>query len=91
MMPTKRPRHAITETPAVQAALDELRKELGAERIELPELVILGSQAKLAQLRGQRDATAARRHQLADRVRRREIPADRSAAEEVRRAGWVRR
>jgi hypothetical protein len=89
-MPTKRRRHAITETPAVQAALDELRSELRDERIELPELVILGAQEKVARLRARRDDTTQRRRQLADRIRRRDIPADRSAAEEVRRAGWAR-
>jgi hypothetical protein len=89
-MPTKHRRHAITETPRVQAALDELRGELGDARVELGELVILGAQQKVAQLRAEREDTAARRRQLADRIRRREIPADRDAADEVRRAGWAR-
>jgi hypothetical protein len=90
-MPTKRRRHAITETPPVQAALDELRGELGADRIELGELVILGAHQKAAQLRAQRSGTAERRKRLADRVRRRELPLDRAASDEVRRTGWVRR
>jgi hypothetical protein len=89
-MPTKHRRHAITETPRVQAALEELRDELGDARVELGELVILGAQQKVAQLRAEREDTAARRRELADRVRRREIPADRGAADEVRRAGWAR-
>jgi hypothetical protein len=89
-MPTKRRRHAITETPAVEAALDELRGELGADRVELGELVILGAQEKVAQLRGARDDTAARRRELAERIRRRDIPVDRGAADEVRRTGWAR-
>jgi hypothetical protein len=89
-VPTKRRRHAITETPAVQAALDELRGELGTNRIELGELVILGAGQKVAELRAGRDETAERRHRLADRVRRREIPADPAAADEVRRTGWAR-
>ena len=37
-MPTKHRRHAITETPPVRAALDELRDELGDGRIEFCEL-----------------------------------------------------
>jgi hypothetical protein len=41
-MPTKRRRHAITETPAVAAALDDLRAEPGPDRVELGELVVLG-------------------------------------------------
>jgi hypothetical protein len=89
-MPTNRRRHAITETPPVQAALDELRGELGGGRIELGELVILGAQQKVAQVRAQRDDTTALRQKLADRVRRRDIPADRAAADEVRRSGWAR-
>src|SRR3954462_10366844 len=47
-IPTKHPRHAITETPPVRAALDELRGELGAARIEFSELLILGAQEKPA-------------------------------------------
>ncbi len=90
-MPTKHRRHAITETPRVQAALEELRDELGNARVELGELVILGAQQKVAQLRAEREDTGARRRQLADRIRRREIPADRAAADEVRRGGWARR
>jgi hypothetical protein len=89
-MATKRPRRAITETPPVQAALDELRAEVGDGRIELGELVILGAQQKIAQLRARREETSARRRQPADRIRRRDVPADRTAADEVRRAGWAR-
>jgi hypothetical protein len=89
-VPTKRRRHAITETPPVQAALDELRQVLGDQRVELGELVILGAHEKLARLRAERDETAALSRRLADRVRRRHIPADRVAADEVRRTGWAR-
>jgi hypothetical protein len=90
-MPTKRRRHAITETPPVQAALDELREELGdAERIEFSELVILGANEKVARLRATRGDTTTRRRLLAERIRRRELPVDREAADEVRRAGWAR-
>jgi hypothetical protein len=90
-MPTKRRRHAITETPPVQAALDELREELGdPARIELGELVILGANEKVARLRAARNDAMARRRQLAERIRRRDLPVDRAAADEVRRAGWAR-
>jgi hypothetical protein len=89
-VPTHRRRHAITETPPVQAALDELREVLGDERVEMGELVILGAREKLARVRAERDNTAARRRRLADRVRRGDIPVDRQAADEVRRAGWAR-
>jgi hypothetical protein len=89
-MPTTRRRHAITETPPVQAALDELRKELGTDRVELGELVVLGAAAKLAALRAAREGDDARLRRLADRIRAREVLADVQAADEVRATGWAR-
>lgn len=89
-MPTNRRRHAITETPSVQAALDDLRRELGIDRVPLGELVELGARAKLAELRAARDGEAALRRRLADRVRRGDVPVDVEAADEVRARGWAR-
>jgi hypothetical protein len=89
-VPTKRRRHAVTETPPVQAALDELREELGSDQVALPELVILGAHEKLARLRAERDSVLERRRRLADRIRSRQLPVDVEAAEEVRRSGWMR-
>ena len=74
----------------MQAALDELRGELRGDRVELSELVILGAREKVAQLRAEREGTGARRRELADRIRRRDLPADVKAADEVRRTGWAR-
>jgi hypothetical protein len=90
-MPTTRRRHAITETEPVQAALDELRRELGSDRVELGELVVLGAGAKLAALRAERSSDAVLRRRLADRVRARETLVDRDAADLVRRLGWARK
>jgi hypothetical protein len=89
-MPTKRRRHAITETPRVEAALNELRQELGEESIELGELVVLGAAVKLDKIRSERDGHAAKRRSLADRVRSRASGADVEAADEVRSSGWAR-
>jgi hypothetical protein len=89
-VPTKRRRHAITETEPIQAALDELRRELGSDRLELGELVVLGAGVKLAALRAHDESNAARRRRLADRIRARQPLADRDAAELVRRSGWAR-
>ncbi len=89
-MPTTRRRHAITETEPVQAALDELRRELGTDRIELAELVVLGAGAKVAAIRAERDDASLLRRRLADRVRAREALVDLDAADEVRRSGWAR-
>jgi hypothetical protein len=90
-VPTKRRRHAITETPPVQAALDELRRELGDDRVEIGDLVLLGAGVKLAALRAQREGDAAKRRRLADRVRSRQVSSDVAAADEVRAAGRARR
>jgi hypothetical protein len=89
-MPTKRRRHAITETPPVQAALHELRQELGDDRVELGELVVLGAGVKLEAIRSGRVDEAAKRRRLADRVRSRATAADVAAADEVRSSGWAR-
>jgi hypothetical protein len=89
-MPTKRRRHAITETPPVQAALDQLRQELGDDGIELGELVVLGAGVKLEAIRSERLGDADKRRRLADLVRSRTIGADLLAADEVRSSGWVR-
>lgn len=89
-MPTKRRRHAITETPKVQAALDELRQELGSDTVELGELVVLGAGAKVEAIRAERDTDVVTRRRLADRVRSRAARVDVKAADEVRAAGWAR-
>jgi hypothetical protein len=89
-MPTRRRRHAITETPTVQAALDALRDELGSDSLELGELVVLGAGVKLDAIRSERDGVAAKRRRLADRVRSRTTGSDIQAADEVRSSGWAR-
>ena len=67
-----------------------MRDELGQNRVELGELVILGANAKLAQLRAERANVTARRKELADRIRHGSYEADLAAADEVRRSGWAR-
>ena len=74
----------------MQTALDELRRELGTDRVELGELVVLGAAAKVRTLRADRDNGAELRRRLADRVRARRVDADIDAADEVRRTGWAR-
>lgn len=88
-MPTAHPRHTITETPTVRQALDELRMRLDGERIDYAELVVLGARTKARQLPD--DAKAAREasRRLADMVRRRSIPVDIQAADEVKRLGLI--
>ncbi len=73
----------------MQEALDELRSRLGEERIDYAELVVLGARVKTRQLPD--DAKAAREsaHRLADMIRRRSIPGDVKAADEVKRLGLI--
>lgn len=68
-MPTSRPRHTITETPPVQEALDELRRELGDDRLELPDLVIRGAREKARELQGRSQSVRDARIRLARSIR----------------------
>jgi hypothetical protein len=43
-MPARRRRHAVTETPLVQAALNELHQALGGERVDRGKLAIPSAQ-----------------------------------------------
>jgi hypothetical protein len=52
-VPTSHPRHSITETPALAAALEPLRARLGAQAPTLAELVMRGAEAKLRELDAQ--------------------------------------
>lgn len=89
-MPTTRRRHAITETPPVQEALNELRAELGTDKVPLAELVVLGARERVREIQAERNDVMARRRRLSDRIRAREPLADLAAADEVRKHGWAR-
>lgn len=52
-VPTSHPRHSITETPDLAAALEPLRTRLGADAPTLAELVLRGAEAKLRELEAQ--------------------------------------
>jgi hypothetical protein len=88
-VPTAHPRHTITETPPVREALDELRSRLGEERIDYVELVILGARVKTRQLPDDAQAARAAAGRLAAMVRRRSIPVDVKAADEVKHLGLI--
>lgn len=87
-MPTTRPRHTITETPPVQEALDELRRELGEDRVELPDLVIRGAREKAREVRAQRSSDERKLASLVDAIEARGLGLDPEAAAEARRA-WL--
>jgi len=59
----------ITETPPVREALDELRHELGEDRLELPDLVIRGAREKARELRGRSKSVRDARLRLARSIR----------------------
>jgi hypothetical protein len=81
----------VTETPQVQEALDELRAQLGNDRVPMGEIVILGARAKVAELKEGADQQTMLRKRAADRIReRRALPIDIEAVDEARRSGWVR-
>lgn len=88
-MPTRRPRHSITETPPVQEALDALRR--CGERIRLDDLVIRGARERLREMEAARDQESRNmelRRQLIERLRTGE-GLDADAAYEVRERGWT--
>jgi hypothetical protein len=90
-VPTTRRRHAITETPPVQEALDELRDALGSDRVPMGDVVIRGAREMATELREQKSDKARRLNRLADRICNREgFGMSLEAAEEVRRTGWAR-
>ncbi len=89
-VPTTRRRHAITETPAVQAALDELRAELGSDGVDMADLVIRGAREKVAETRAADEGRARAREKLAQWVLAGDIPGDPAAALEARES-WQRK
>jgi len=68
-VPTSHPRHSITETPALTAALEPLRKRLGTDAPTLAELVLRGAEAKLRELEAQDRAQARALETFVDRLR----------------------
>jgi hypothetical protein len=88
-IPTRLPRHSVTETPHVRAALDELRRR--GERVRLDDLVIRGARQRLQELDAaavEEASNAELRRQLIDRLRTGE-GLDAAAAYEVRERGWT--
>ncbi len=92
LVPTTRPRHTITETPPVQAALDALRVRLGGdERIDFAELVTLGAEVKARRMATEDAAAATARRRLAEMIRTGSFryAVDVEAADEVKRLGLI--
>lgn len=88
-VPTRHPRHSVTETPPVREALDALRHR--GERIRLDDLVIRGARERLREMEAARDQESRDielRRQLIERLRTGE-GLDADAAYEVRERGWT--
>jgi hypothetical protein len=88
-MPTRHPRHSITETPPVREALDALRHR--GERVRLDDLVIRGARERLREMKDVDDDEARKaelRRDLVERLRTGE-GLDVDAAYEVRERGWI--
>ncbi len=58
-VPTSHPRHSVTETPALAAVLEPLRRRLGDETPSFGELVKRGAEATLAEVEA-RDRASSR-------------------------------
>lgn len=90
-MPTRHPRHSVTETPPVREALDALRRR--GERVRMGELVIRGAHERLRELDAESEDEAERaelRRQLVEQLHTGE-GIDVDAAYEVREHGWIHR
>jgi hypothetical protein len=80
----------ITETEPVKAALDELRRLQGGEKVELPDLVIRGAEEKIRELKAQGESERNAREEIIDWIRGGNGPAvEVAAAEEAKRLGLV--
>ncbi len=86
-MPTRHPRHAVTETPRVRAALDDLRSR-GID-FTLGELVVRGAEARLAES-AQESSQRALRARLAATLRDGTHGLDPASLDEARERGWTR-
>lgn len=91
-VPTRRPRHTITETPPVERALRRLRALQPEAPIDLKELVILGAEVKAARLADDDDVSARQRQRIERFLARRHGDGvDAEAGLALHESGWVRR
>lgn len=90
-MPTRRPRHTITETPPVAQALRRLRSAQPDAPIDLKELVIIGAHEKAARVEREPDAEDRRRELIEEFLHlRADDRLDATEGLALHESGWVR-
>jgi len=67
-VPTSHPRHSVTETPALAAALEPLRARLGSDAPTLAQLVQRGAESTLRELEARDRAHAHALETFIDRL-----------------------
>lgn len=70
--------------------LDPLREEVGQDRLDWGELVVLGAEEKMRRIRTAREQGDSLRQAEAQRIRDQRGDIDIAAADEVKQAGWAR-
>lgn len=70
--------------------LDPLREEVGQDRLDWGELVVLGAEEKMRRIRAAREQGDSLRQAEAQRIRDQRGDIDIAAADEVKQAGWAR-
>lgn len=86
-VPTRHPRHAVTETPRIRAALDRLRSR-GID-FTIGDLVVRGAEVRLAEQAGE-TARRVLRERLAAALRDGTHGLDAAALDDARERGWTR-
>ncbi|MBK8293736.1 MAG: hypothetical protein IPK93_02780 [Solirubrobacterales bacterium] len=66
-----------------------MRNESGQVRLDWAELVVLGAKEKIRQIEEDRRASQDLRKVAADQIRNRAGDSDVTAADEVKRSGWI--
>lgn len=80
----------ITETPPVEAALDELRRIQGVEKVDFGDLVIRGARDRIREIRTSSEMARESREEIAEWIRSGNGPKiDLEAAKEVKYLGLV--
>ena len=90
-MPTRLPRHTITETPPVERALRRLRQLRPGQQIDFKELIVLGAREKASQLEAEAGTARQGRAPIEEFLSlRANAGLDPDAGLSLHESGWVR-